>query len=51
MYDRGKDLNWKTFKDIMYLAAMGKVSHHSKGSNDIVTQYSNLLHVVLVLVI
>jgi dynein heavy chain len=24
MYDRGKDLNWKTFKDIMYLAAMGK---------------------------
>ena len=25
MYDRGKDLNWKTFKDIMYLAAMGKV--------------------------
>ena len=26
MYDRGKDLNWKTFKDISYMAAMGKVS-------------------------
>nr|WAW84832.1 axonemal dynein heavy chain 10 [Halisarca dujardinii] len=24
MYDREKDLNWKSFKDIMYLAAMGK---------------------------
>ncbi len=26
MYDRGKDLNWKLFKDIFYFAAMGKVS-------------------------
>ena len=26
MYDREKDLNWKTFKDISYMAAMGKVS-------------------------
>jgi dynein heavy chain len=24
MYDRGKDLNWKLFKDIVFLAAMGK---------------------------
>lgn len=26
MYDRGKDLNWKLFKDIVFFAAMGKVS-------------------------
>lgn len=26
MYDRGKDLNWKFFKGIFILAAMGKVS-------------------------
>ncbi len=25
MYDRGKDLNWKVFKDIFFIAAMGKV--------------------------
>ena len=25
MYDRGKDLNLKNFRDISYLAAMGKV--------------------------
>jgi len=25
MYDRGKDLNWKVYKDIGFLAAMGKV--------------------------
>ena len=25
MYDRGKDLNWKMYKDIGFLAAMGKV--------------------------
>ena len=25
MYDRGKDLNWKNFKDIFFIAAMGKV--------------------------
>ncbi len=25
MYDRGKDLNWKLFKDIFFIAAMGKV--------------------------
>ena len=25
MYDRGKDMNWKLFKDIMYFASMGKV--------------------------
>lgn len=25
MYDRGKDMNWKLFKDIFYFAAMGKV--------------------------
>ena len=25
MYDRGKDLNWKSFKDIGFIAAMGKV--------------------------
>ena len=30
MYDRGKDLNWKLFKDIVLVAAMGKVrtEHH-----------------------
>jgi dynein heavy chain len=26
MYDRGKDMNWKLFKDIFYFASMGKVS-------------------------
>lgn len=26
MYDRGKDLNWKAFKDIFFIAAMGKVN-------------------------
>ena len=25
MYDRGKDLNWKMFKDVQFIAAMGKV--------------------------
>ena len=25
MYDRGKDLNWKLFKDVQFIAAMGKV--------------------------
>jgi dynein heavy chain, axonemal len=25
MYDRGKDMNWKLFKDILYFASMGKV--------------------------
>jgi dynein heavy chain len=25
MYDRGKDMNWKLFKDISYFASMGKV--------------------------
>ena len=25
MYDRGKDLNWKAFKDVVLVAAMGKV--------------------------
>ena len=25
MYDRGKDLNWKAFKDIFFITAMGKV--------------------------
>ena len=25
MYDRGKDLNWKTLKDVGFVAAMGKV--------------------------
>ena len=25
MYDRGKDLNWKLFKDVFFIAAMGKV--------------------------
>ena len=25
MYDRGKDLTWKVFKDVGFLAAMGKV--------------------------
>ena len=24
MYDRGKDLNWKAYKDIGFLAAMGR---------------------------
>ncbi len=28
MYDREKDLNWKTFKDIFFIAAMGKVRCH-----------------------
>ncbi len=27
MYDRGKDLNWKNFKDVFFIAAMGKVNH------------------------
>lgn len=26
MYDRGKDLNWKIYKDIFFIAAMGKVN-------------------------
>lgn len=26
MFDRGKDLNWKMFKDVQFIAAMGKVS-------------------------
>jgi dynein heavy chain len=26
MYDRGKDLNWKLFKDLFFFASMGKVS-------------------------
>ena len=25
MFDRGKDLNWKIFKDVQFIAAMGKV--------------------------
>lgn len=25
MYDRGKDLNWKVYKDIFFIAGMGKV--------------------------
>ena len=25
MYDRGKDLNWKLFKDVQFIASMGKV--------------------------
>ena len=29
MYDRGKDMNWKLFKDIFYFASMGKVSFAS----------------------
>ena len=26
MYDRGKDLNWKKYQDMIFVAAMGKVS-------------------------
>ena len=26
MYDRGKDLNWKKYQDMIFIAAMGKVS-------------------------
>lgn len=29
MYDREKDLNWKIFKDIFFIAAMGKVKYNS----------------------
>lgn len=29
MYDRGKDLNWKLFKDVFFIAAMGKVLYLS----------------------
>ena len=29
MYDRGKELNFKNFRDIGFLAAMGKVSNLS----------------------
>lgn len=25
MYDRGKDLNWKVIKDLLFVASMGKV--------------------------
>ena len=25
MFDRGKDLNWKMFKEVQFIAAMGKV--------------------------
>ncbi len=25
MYDRGKDLNWKKYQDMVFIAAMGKV--------------------------
>ncbi len=28
MYDRSKDLNWKTIKDIFIIAAMGKVNEY-----------------------
>ena len=31
MFDRGKDLNWKMFKDVQLIAAMGKVT---KNIND-----------------
>jgi len=27
MYDRGKDLNWKKYQDMIFIAAMGKVCY------------------------
>ena len=30
MFDRGKDLNWKMFKDVQFIAAMGKVTTNPK---------------------
>ena len=55
MYDRGKDLNWKLFKDIVLVAAMGKVrtEHHidltkcpklAVGQHAMSTYYARLLH-------
>ena len=56
MYDWSKDLNWKLFKDIVLVAAMGKVGterriHLTKfpktchgGSMTMSTYYARLLH-------
>jgi len=38
MYDRGKDLNWKAYKDIGFLAAMGKVCN--------IVHFMNVVHLV-----
>lgn len=34
MYDRGKDLNWKLFKDVFLIAAMGKVLYRHLALNN-----------------
>uniref|UniRef100_A0A1X7UR28 AAA+ ATPase domain-containing protein n=1 Tax=Amphimedon queenslandica TaxID=400682 RepID=A0A1X7UR28_AMPQE len=39
MYDRGKDLNWKTFKDIGFIAAMGKAGG---GRNEVDPRFISL---------
>ena len=41
-YDRGKDLNWKTMKDIDYVAAMGKPGG---GRNDVDPRFISLFSV------
>jgi dynein heavy chain len=46
MYDRGKDLNWKLFKDIVFFASMGKVSFFF-----IVKIYNKLLFLSLAVVV
>ena len=42
MYDRGKDLNYKNFKDIKYLAAMGKAGG---GRNEVDPRFISLFSV------
>ena len=42
MYDRGKDLNYKNFKDIRYLAAMGKAGG---GRNEVDSRFISLFSV------
>lgn len=44
MYDRGKDLNWKSFKEIGFVAAMGKVSKRNKDQYFVIlVTYSGLV--------
>ena len=42
MYDRGKDMNWKLFKDMCYFASMGKPGG---GRNEVDTRFISLFNV------
>jgi dynein heavy chain, axonemal len=42
MYDRGKDMNWKLFKDISYFASMGKPGG---GRNEVDPRFISLFNV------